>query len=139
MACDNPHANRLTIHILAAVAEDEARRISERTKAALAAYKARGGALGAVLPQCQTLTAEARQRGARAAGLAVQAQARQAYEDIVPLLTELKRRGLSLRAMANELNVLGHTTRQGKEWNPVQVARILRMTNIDKKHLFGYG
>ena len=40
IACDNPHANKLTIHILAAVAEDEAKRISERTKAVLAAYKA---------------------------------------------------------------------------------------------------
>ena len=46
VACDNPHATRLTIHILAAVAEEEARLTSERTKNALAAYKARGGILG---------------------------------------------------------------------------------------------
>ena len=41
VACDQPFASRLTLHILAAVAEDEARRISERTKAALkAAWRA---------------------------------------------------------------------------------------------------
>jgi DNA invertase Pin-like site-specific DNA recombinase len=108
------------------VAEAEAKAISERTKAALTAYKARGGKLGASLPQCRNLTQEARVKGAQRAGLAVAQAAREAYEDLYPTVAELRFRGLSLHAVADELNEQGHTTRRGKAWNAVQVARVLR-------------
>ena len=69
VACDIPEANRLTIHILAAVAEDEAHRISERTKAALKAYRARGGLLGAARPEpSQSVSEFARRYPPPAAG-----------------------------------------------------------------------
>ena len=126
VACDNPYANRLTIQILAAVAEDEVRRISERTKAALAAYKSRGGKLGASLPRCRNLNAGARKLGAANAGLAMKAQADVAYVDIAGEVCQLHADGASLRKIANHLNGLGHTTRRGKPWNPMQVLRLLR-------------
>jgi DNA invertase Pin-like site-specific DNA recombinase len=46
VAVDNPHANKLTVHILAAVAQHEREIISARTSAALKAAKARGKRLG---------------------------------------------------------------------------------------------
>jgi DNA invertase Pin-like site-specific DNA recombinase len=126
VACDNPHANRLTLHILSAVAEDELRRIRERTKAALAAYKARGGLLGASLPQCRNLTQAARERGAKAAGEAVSRLANEAYADLLPTMLEWRQAGLSQQAIADKLNEQGHTTRRGKPWNQVQVLRVLQ-------------
>ena len=66
-------ANRLTSHILAAVAEDEARRISERTKAALGAYKARDGKLGTVANLIREVGGEEPRPIARRRGLPTRA------------------------------------------------------------------
>lgn len=125
VCCDNPYANRLTIQILAAVAEDEARRISERTKAALAAYKVRGGILGATRPQSQNLTSDARKRGTNASVLKRAVLTADAYEDVAAKMGELRSSGRSLRAIAEALNGEGHTTRRGRPWNPIQVSRVL--------------
>jgi DNA invertase Pin-like site-specific DNA recombinase len=127
VACDNPHANRLTLHILAAVAEAEARAISDRTKAALAAYRARGGRLGAELPQCRNLTLEGAALGRQRSVVARANAMIDAYADLVQMVAGLRAAGLALYAIALELNKQGHTTRYGKSWNAVQVFRVLRM------------
>ena len=129
VACDNPAANRLTLHILAAVAENEAKAISDRTKAALAAAKARGQKLGSARPGHWEGREEGRlaglAKGRAVAALVRQQRAAEAYSDLLPLLAELRTAGKSLQAIADELNTQGHTTRRGKPWNPVQVSRVL--------------
>jgi DNA invertase Pin-like site-specific DNA recombinase len=129
VACDNPHANRLTIHILAAVAEDEARRISERTKDALAAAKRRGVKLGAARPECRNLTDAARRRGAKAAGEAVKRQADEAYVDLRDFLAAL-RPAFSYQQIADILNQRGERTRRGKPWSDVAVMRACKRLQI---------
>lgn len=126
VACDNPHANKLTIHILAAIAEHEAEAISQRTKAALAAYKARGGALGAARPECRKLTLAARQAGARASGRTAKQQADAAYADLAQQVADWRAAGMTQQQIAARLNAEGHTTRRGKPWSQVQVLRVLR-------------
>jgi len=129
VCCDNPHANRLTIHILAAVAEDEARRISERTKEALAAAKRQGTKLGAANPKCRNLTDEARRTGAKAAGEAIKRQADEAYADLREFLAAL-RPAFSYQQIADILNMQGHRTRRGKPWSDVAVLRVCRRMGI---------
>ncbi len=126
VACDNPYANRLTIHILAAVAEDEARRISERTKAALGAYKARGGVLGGSRPECRNLTQEARKRGAKAAGDAARAKAKEAYADLIDDMIKMREGGETFEEIADRLNNEGQTTQRGKPWTPTAAWRVLK-------------
>lgn len=130
IACDNPHANRLTIHILAAVAEAEAEAISTRTKAALAAYKARGGKLGASRTECRNLTDEGRRKGAVAAGAAVKANADTAYIDLLDEMTKMRTNGLTYQAIADRLNSKGQTTRYGNQWSATAAMRVLKRANV---------
>jgi DNA invertase Pin-like site-specific DNA recombinase len=126
VACDNPNANRLTLHILAAVAENEAKMIGERTKSALAAYKARGGLLGAELPQCRNLTDKARAKGRERAGEIMAERAREAYQEAAPIILSMREGGSTYRAIVEALNSAGHTLVSGKPWNEVQAMRILK-------------
>jgi DNA invertase Pin-like site-specific DNA recombinase len=128
VACDNPHANKLTIHILAAVAEDEADRISQRTKAALAAAKARGVLLGSARPGHwegrEDLWLAAREKASRAAKAARDAQSAPIYDAVQPIIREMREQQKSFRRIADHLNQSGFTTVKGSAWNPVQVRRL---------------
>lgn len=125
VACDNPNANELTVHILAAVAQSESKAISERTKAALRAYKARGGLLGGSRPGCRNLTYEARKAGAKASGAIAKAKADEAYRDIMPIIVALKAEGLTQAQIADRLNASNEHV-DGKRWSQPQVSRLLK-------------
>jgi DNA invertase Pin-like site-specific DNA recombinase len=116
LAVDNPHATRLTLHILAAVAEHEREMISERTKAALGAAKARGVRLGNPRPP------EALERG-RAV---LRASAARRDGNVLPVIRELQAAGIvSHNAIANALSARGVRTARGREWSHVQVGMVL--------------
>ena len=127
-ACDVPEANRLLLHVLAAVAEAEAKAISDRTKAALAAAKARGVRLGSHNSAVPRLTRQARSKGSTIGAEANRRKAVEAYVDLVPYVTQLRSEGLSLRAIAARLNDDGHTTRGDRSWSAVQVRNVLQRT-----------
>jgi DNA invertase Pin-like site-specific DNA recombinase len=122
-AVDFPAANRLTVHILAAVAEHEARMISERTKAALAAAKRRGVKLGGVRPGHKPFTAKVRAMGRKARAANVQRRA----ADMQPIIAELQAAGFqSCNAIAMELNARSIPTMSGTgSWQATSVARLL--------------
>lgn len=96
IAADMPNANKVMIQMHAVMSEWERDQISERTKAALAAEKARGVVLGATGPSNLRRHTEARQAAAQAF-----------RERLQPLLNGFAAQGMSRRAMVAQLNVLG--------------------------------
>jgi DNA invertase Pin-like site-specific DNA recombinase len=124
VAADMPMANRLTVHVLAAVAEHEREATSQRTKAALAAAKARGVKLGNPYGA----------RALRAAGygntLGAEGSRRAADRhaaNVMPAINDIRASGItSFYGIAAELNVREIRTARGGKWYPTTVANLLR-------------
>jgi DNA invertase Pin-like site-specific DNA recombinase len=110
--CDFPSADRTMIHIYAAMAEHEGRRISERIRDALAAKKANGGTLGN--------TASLKPLNGARAGDAAQFAAK-----LQPTLDAFKAQNMTQRAMIEALNNAGTKTARGGQWSLMQLQRVL--------------
>jgi DNA invertase Pin-like site-specific DNA recombinase len=115
VAVDLPEATDLTIHVMAAFAEHEAKRISQRTKDALAAAKARGVILGSAGPA--NLSRNIENRKAEADAFAAKMQG---------VIIGMQGRGLSQRAMVSELNDLGVRAAAGGKWTLLQLQRVMK-------------
>ena len=125
VAADFPHANRFTIHVLAAVAEYESRIQSERMKTVLAAIQERGGRVGNTRrvptrrfpPGCQEKSARVRQ--ARAEAL---------RSDLAPLVWKSIAEGKSHRVIADEFNETGVSPTRRSKWKKHAIWRIAKLT-----------
>jgi DNA invertase Pin-like site-specific DNA recombinase len=126
--CDLPHVppgamGRFLLTQMASVAELEAGLISERTKAALAAAKARGVKLG---NPNGARALKGKQVGNKQAVVAVKANAERRAADLKEIVDDLRSQGVcSLRTISAELNVRGVLTPRGATWHPTSVARLL--------------
>lgn len=110
VAVDNPHANKLTIHILAAVAQHEREMFGDRTRAALQAAKRRGIKLGR--NGAERLAPANREAGLRRA------------RELEPLLREFLNAGISAREIAKRLTERKVATASGGRWHAQTVLRL---------------
>ena len=129
IACDNPTANRLTVHILAAVAEHEARAISERTSCALQELRAKGtpwvskksGRL------VERLGCPNPSKGSAVGVEVIKMKADGFAAKMLPVVDAIRARGLTtLQQIADELTrQRWKTARGGDEWTPTAVRNLL--------------
>jgi hypothetical protein len=111
-----PDVDPFILHLFAALAEQERAMLGARTKAALAAAKARGVALGG--PKL----AEARERAVASNKALADAYA----ANVLPVIREIRRAGAtSLHQIANVLNARGITTPRGGRWYAKSVSNVL--------------
>ena len=116
VAVDLPFATPLLLHVMAAFAEHERTQIAARTKAALAAAKARGVKLGAY---GATLAAQHR------------ADAQAFAETVRPAMMAARDQGhTTLAAIADHLNREGINSRDGALWYPMGVSRVLKRLDL---------
>lgn len=130
VAADMPEANEMVVGIMAVVAQAERKMISSRTKAALAAAKARGTVLGGFRGHLPTAD------DVKAASAAVKAKANARSADLAPTITALQASGTtSASAIAKALTERGIPTARGASvWSAVQVQRVLeRIASTDRK------
>jgi len=116
VAADMPHANKVMIQMHAVMSEWERDQISTRTKAALAAAKARGVELGKAGPANLRPNIEERKLAARAFAEKLRGQ-----------FLGMQLRGLSQRKMVEDLNEMGIAAPRGGKWSLLQVQRVLKL------------
>jgi DNA invertase Pin-like site-specific DNA recombinase len=115
-------ADPFMLHLYAALAEKERAVISARTKAALAAAKARGTKLGGNRFNLPAVAAA----GAAASRVARAERAAAAAADLAPVIADIRAAGaVSLRDIAAELNARGIPAPRGGAWGAVQASRLL--------------
>jgi DNA invertase Pin-like site-specific DNA recombinase len=131
--CDLPHVppgamGRFLLTQMASVAELEAGLISERTKAALAAAKARGVKLG---NPNGARALRGKQVGNREAVAAVKLKAQAHASNLGAIVEDIRAQGItSIRRIAEELNGRAILTPRGGEWQPTTVVRLLARLSV---------
>jgi len=127
ICADRPDTTPFMLHIEAAVAEEEARRISARTTAALATLKERGVLLGSARPG-HWEGREERRGWKQAAAVSAEnrlAEAREHYAAILPEVAAMRKRGRTLAVIAAALNDRGCRSRKGKLFTASLVWRLI--------------